>query len=102
MIREGRGAIMVQTMKIPPFQSERFYGRYRAATLLRKIGGRLMQEYLKFSEEVQHAIEAEIPIVALESTILSHGMPYPENLNTAKEVEAIVAAEGAMPATNVG
>jgi pseudouridine-5'-phosphate glycosidase len=48
---------------------------------------------------VQHAVEAEIPIVALESTIISHGMPYPENLNTAKEVEAIVTAEGAMPAT---
>ncbi|MCP4403381.1 MAG: pseudouridine-5'-phosphate glycosidase [bacterium] len=58
-----------------------------------------MRKYLKFSEEVQRAIEAEIPIVALESTIISHGMPYPENLNTAKEVERIVAAEGAMPAT---
>ena len=58
-----------------------------------------MQKYLKFSDEVQHAIEAEIPIVALESTIISHGMPYPENLNTAKEVERIVSEEGAMPAT---
>jgi len=58
-----------------------------------------MQKYVKFSEEVQHAVEAGIPIVALESTIISHGMPYPENLNTAKEVERIVASEGAMPAT---
>jgi len=58
-----------------------------------------MEEYLQFSDEVEDAIEANIPIVALESTIISHGMPYPENINTAKQVEKIIANNGAMPAT---
>lgn len=58
-----------------------------------------MNTYLQFSKEVQQAFEANIPIVALESTIISHGMPYPENLATAKEVEQIIARQGAMPAT---
>jgi len=60
---------------------------------------KFMQDYLVFSEEVQQAREAGIPLVALESTIISHGMPYPENLETAKGVEAIIAQQGAMPAT---
>jgi len=58
-----------------------------------------MKEYLVFSNEVKSAIEANIPVVALESTIISHGMPYPENIHTAREVERIIAENGAMPAT---
>lgn len=49
--------------------------------------------------DVRAAIDAGRPVVALESTIISHGMPYPENVRTAREVEAVVAAEGALPAT---
>jgi pseudouridine-5'-phosphate glycosidase len=58
-----------------------------------------MEDYLVFSDEVKNAIEADIPVVALESTIISHGMPYPENVETAKDVEQIIAQNGAMPAT---
>nr|XP_057942316.1 uncharacterized protein zgc:136858 [Doryrhamphus excisus] len=48
---------------------------------------------------VAQALAEERPVVALESTIITHGMPYPHNVRTAKEVEAIVWAEGATPAT---
>ncbi|KAM3870523.1 uncharacterized protein ACN63O_005641 [Diretmus argenteus] len=48
---------------------------------------------------VSQALAEHRPVVALESTIITHGMPYPHNLSTAKEVEAIVRAEGATPAT---
>ncbi|KAJ0029429.1 hypothetical protein NQD34_004426 [Periophthalmus magnuspinnatus] len=48
---------------------------------------------------VSQALAGNRPVVALESTILTHGMPYPHNLSTAKEVEAIIRAEGATPAT---
>ncbi|WP_119308364.1 pseudouridine-5'-phosphate glycosidase [Cohaesibacter haloalkalitolerans] len=52
-----------------------------------------------YSEEVAAARAAGKPIVALESTIITHGMPYPENVSTALEVEAIIREEGACPAT---
>ncbi|CAL9696895.1 unnamed protein product [Knipowitschia caucasica] len=48
---------------------------------------------------VSQALSENRPVVALESTIITHGMPYPHNLSTAKEVEAIIRAEGATPAT---
>jgi pseudouridylate synthase len=51
------------------------------------------------SEEVQHALSEGLPVVALESTIISHGMPYPQNLQTALRVQAEVRAGGAVPAT---
>lgn len=54
---------------------------------------------LHFSAEVKAAIENKKPVVALESTIISHGMPYPKNVATAREVEKIVRANGAIPAT---
>ncbi|MDT8999947.1 pseudouridine-5'-phosphate glycosidase [Paucibacter sp. APW11] len=54
---------------------------------------------LEFSAEVAHARALGQPIVALESTIISHGMPYPQNVQTAREVEALIRAEGAVPAT---
>ncbi|MBC7603313.1 MAG: pseudouridine-5'-phosphate glycosidase [Ramlibacter sp.] len=54
---------------------------------------------LAFSAPVVAAREAGRPIVALESTIIAHGMPYPENVRTAREVEALIREEGAEPAT---
>lgn len=58
-----------------------------------------MKEYLSFTEEVQHAREKNLPIVALETTIISHGMPYPQNIEMAKTVEKIIRDNGAVPAT---
>ena len=51
------------------------------------------------SKEVQEAIQKKKPIVALESTIISHGMPYPQNVHMANTVEEIIRKEGAVPAT---
>ena len=58
-----------------------------------------MNKYLEISPEVKAALEAGKPVVALESTIISHGMPYPQNVETALKVEEIIRAEGAVPAT---
>ncbi|WP_025951205.1 pseudouridine-5'-phosphate glycosidase [Geobacillus thermocatenulatus] len=58
-----------------------------------------MNDVLVFSEEVAQAKAEQKPIVALESTIISHGMPYPENVQTAKAVEQIIRDRGAVPAT---
>lgn len=55
--------------------------------------------YMDISEEIQQAIRDGKPVVALESTIISHGMPYPMNVNTALEVEDLVRSNGAVPAT---
>ena len=53
---------------------------------------------IKCSREVLEAIENNIPLVALESSIISHGMPYPQSLELAKEIEKIIKDEGAQPA----
>jgi pseudouridine-5'-phosphate glycosidase len=58
-----------------------------------------MHNFLLFSPEVAAARAAGKPVVALESTIISHGMPYPQNVTTAKEVEQIIRDAGAVPAT---
>jgi pseudouridine-5'-phosphate glycosidase len=58
-----------------------------------------MQAFLQFSPEVQSARAAGKPVVALESTIISHGMPYPQNVQTAREVEQVIRDAGAVPAT---
>jgi len=58
-----------------------------------------MQKFIEFSREVKEALDSKKPVVALESTIISHGMPYPENVETAKAVEEIVRKNGAIPAT---
>lgn len=55
--------------------------------------------YLDISSEVMAALNDRKPIVALESTIIAHGMPYPQNVETAKQVEAAVRKSGAVPAT---
>jgi pseudouridine-5'-phosphate glycosidase len=54
---------------------------------------------VRLSPEVAAALAAHRPVVALESTIISHGMPFPDNLKTARDVEAVVRATGAVPAT---
>ncbi|WP_040975304.1 pseudouridine-5'-phosphate glycosidase [Necropsobacter massiliensis] len=58
-----------------------------------------MNKYLVLSEEVQAGMAEGLPIVALESTIISHGMPYPQNVAMAREVEQIIRDNGAVPAT---
>ncbi|QQO08262.1 pseudouridine-5'-phosphate glycosidase [Breznakiella homolactica] len=61
--------------------------------------GDIFKEYLDVSPEVQEALGSGMPVVALESTIISHGMPYPKNAETALEVEALIRKTGAVPAT---
>jgi len=56
-------------------------------------------DFLTLSPEVTEALAANAPVVALESTIITHGMPYPQNLETARRVEDEVRAAGAVPAT---
>jgi pseudouridine-5'-phosphate glycosidase len=53
----------------------------------------------KFNEEVAEALQTKKPIVALESTVIAHGLPYPKNLETANNLERIVRENGAIPAT---
>ncbi|HMS35446.1 MAG TPA: pseudouridine-5'-phosphate glycosidase [Ignavibacteria bacterium] len=57
------------------------------------------EKYLNISEEVRSAVSESKPVVALESTIISHGMPYPQNFETALEVEKTVRNNKAVPAT---
>ncbi len=59
----------------------------------------MKNSYLDIHPEVQKALNEKRPLVALESTIISHGMPYPQNVATAKAVEQIVRETGATPAT---
>ena len=58
-----------------------------------------MNRYLDIAPEVQEALKNGKPVVALESTIISHGMPYPQNVETALNVEKIIRENGAVPAT---
>lgn len=58
-----------------------------------------MKQYLDISPEVAAALANNQPVVALESTIISHGMPWPQNAETAKKVEQIIRDNGAVPAT---
>ena len=58
-----------------------------------------MEKYLDRSPEVLAAMEAGQPVVALESTIIAHGMPYPQNVETAFNVNEVIRKNGAVPAT---
>ncbi|HEY0835019.1 MAG TPA: pseudouridine-5'-phosphate glycosidase [Azospirillum sp.] len=58
-----------------------------------------MQDYLSLAPEVADALAENRPVVALESTVIAHGMPHPQNVETARALEAAVRAEGAVPAT---
>ena len=59
----------------------------------------MMNDYLEISEEVKTALEKGRPVVALETTIISHGFSYPDNLECARNCEKIIREEGAVPAT---
>lgn len=59
----------------------------------------MLEKYLQVHPEVQNAIQAGQAVVALESTIISHGMPYPKNVEMAKNVSKIIRENGAIPAT---
>ena len=58
-----------------------------------------MKNEFKYSHNVHHALQSGQPVLALESTIIAHGMPYPENLEFAREAEALALENGATPAT---
>ena len=58
-----------------------------------------MNDYLSCSAEVRSALDDGGPVIALESTIISHGFPYPANVECARECERIAREEGATPAT---
>ena len=55
--------------------------------------------YIALSDEVQAALQAQQPVVALESTVIAHGLPYPANIEVAQAMESTIRAEGAIPAT---
>ena len=59
----------------------------------------MLTKYLEINSEVKEALNAGKAVVALESTIISHGMPYPQNVEMAKKVEKIIREKGAVPAT---
>lgn len=63
------------------------------------MNNEMLKKYVEYSDEVKKAMEEGKAIVALESTIISHGMPYPQNIETAKACEEIIREKGAVPAT---
>jgi pseudouridine-5'-phosphate glycosidase len=58
-----------------------------------------MTGFLKIEPGLRQALEEGAPVVALESTVIAHGLPYPANLETARSMEEVVRAQGAYPAT---
>ena len=58
-----------------------------------------MQQYFEFSPEVEQAMQERKPVLALESTVITHGLPYPQNLETARELEDIARKNQVIPAT---
>jgi len=56
-------------------------------------------QYEVINPEVENALRNNVPVVALESTIITHGMPYPENIKMVNEVEALIRQNNAIPAT---
>lgn len=59
----------------------------------------MMRRYVSYSDEVKEAMKYDKPLVALESTIITYGMPYPDNVKAAREVQQIIRDHGAVPAT---
>ena len=59
----------------------------------------MYKNFMDIKPEVEKALEEGTPVVALESTIISHGMPYPKNVETALAVEDVIRKNGAVPAT---
>ncbi|MGK2226944.1 MAG: pseudouridine-5'-phosphate glycosidase [Devosia sp.] len=68
-------------------------------TIVVKSNYMTAKAYLSITPEVTQALADSQPVVALESTIITHGMPYPQNLEMAKNVEAVIRQNGAIPAT---
>ncbi|HEU5281972.1 MAG TPA: pseudouridine-5'-phosphate glycosidase [Gammaproteobacteria bacterium] len=58
-----------------------------------------MTQFFEYSHEVEQAVRQKKPVLALESTLITHGLPYPENIETAKALEALVREQGVTPAT---
>src|SRR2546423_13099713 len=58
-----------------------------------------MDTFLQIKREVQTALAVKQPVVALESTVIAHGLPQPENMNTARRLEQVIREEGVVPAT---
>src|SRR5713101_8800947 len=58
-----------------------------------------IHQYISLSDEVQSALQAQRPVVALESTVIAHGLPYPRNIEVAQAMESTIRNEGAIPAT---
>ncbi|HYB00168.1 MAG TPA: pseudouridine-5'-phosphate glycosidase, partial [Ktedonobacteraceae bacterium] len=58
-----------------------------------------LSQYLQLSDEVHTALQEQRPVVALESTVIAHGLPYPENIQVAQAMETAIRNEGAVPAT---
>jgi len=58
-----------------------------------------LSSYISLSDEVQTALQEQRPVVALESTVIAHGLPYPANIEVALAMEAMIRSEGAIPAT---
>lgn len=67
--------------------------------LEKKCNLELLQKYVEVTKEIEFALKANNPVVALESTIISHGMSYPQNIESAKTSERVIREEGAIPAT---
>ena len=59
----------------------------------------MLEKYLDIKPEIKQSLAENKPVVALESTIIAHGMPYPQNVETAKRCEQIIRENGAIPAT---
>jgi pseudouridine-5'-phosphate glycosidase len=68
-------------------------------TLIALLRRRMSSATISISPDVRKALENKTPVVALESTIITHGLPYPQNLEMARDVERIIRSEGAMSAT---
>jgi pseudouridylate synthase len=81
------------------YETRESAGRHIARPLLQLSFVAIPGEYLKISPAVRDALAAGSPVVALESTIIAHGMPYPQNVETARALEEEVRREGATPAT---
>src|SRR5699024_310980 len=92
---DGNGS-HASTLKSPSYTKSVSWQHYRQRRMSEL---KISPELLQISPEVQDALKNKKPVVALESTIISHGMPFPQNAQTAIEVEETIRKQGAVPAT---
>jgi len=78
------------------------YAASKTPTYFRKRKYTTASPLLKILPEVSEALSSGKPVVALESTILAHGLPHPENIKLANDVSSIIRSRGAIPATIAG